>query len=119
MLLGTNKVAKVKRPATKQDGIEAVRDVLGRCIFDSVKCKRLIECLCYYRYEWDETLAKYSEKPLHDWASDGADAMQTFGLRVRLNPYDDEEDKPQPKDLIGVRQSRAGCVPSSIKSGVA
>lgn len=89
-LLGINRVAKVNRPGTKQDGIEAVRDVLGRCVFDSVKCARLIQCLSYYRYEWDETLARYSNQPLHDWASDGADAMQTFGLRVRLNPYDDD-----------------------------
>ena len=83
-LLGVNKVFRVRRPASKEDGIEAVRYLLPHCFFDIVKTKRLIECLCYYRYQWDETLAHYSKDPLHDWASDGADAMQTMALQWAL-----------------------------------
>lgn len=91
-LLGVNKVARVVRPGTKQDGIEAVRLLLPHCFFDTVKTDRLIKCLCYYRYEWDETLSKFSEKPLHDWASDGADAIQTMALQWALHGVDDSDE---------------------------
>jgi hypothetical protein len=100
-LLGANKVEKVNRPASKQDGIEAVRLILGHCSFDTAKTKRLIECLSYYRYEWDDTLARFGDKPLHDWASDGADAMQTMALQWALNGIDiNEGEAEKAEDVV-------------------
>jgi len=83
-LLGLHKVKKVPRPDQKVDGLEAVREIFKSCFFDAKKTKRLIDCLSYYRYEWDEHTTRYSDKPVHDWSSDGADAFQTMALACRF-----------------------------------
>ncbi len=62
-----------------QDGINAVRAVLPDCHF-SPKTNYGVECLRSYRRTYDELKKSYSEKPLHDWASDGADAFRGFAL---------------------------------------
>jgi hypothetical protein len=58
------------------DGIEAVRNTLGRCWFDSEKCERGIEALRQYTKDWDDTRKMYKDKPRHDWASHSADAFR-------------------------------------------
>jgi hypothetical protein len=63
-----------------EDGINAVRTVLPRMWFDRDKCARGISALQNYRRSWNEALRTYSDRPLHDWASHGADAMRYFAL---------------------------------------
>jgi phage terminase large subunit len=77
----------VPKDPSIEDGIESVRQLLPRCRFDSKNCYRGIEALKSYRKQWDEKLKVYRSKPLHDWASHGADAFRTLagGLRAR-NP---------------------------------
>jgi hypothetical protein len=58
-----------------QDRIEATRAMLSRCWFDRDKCQKGIEALRAYRHEWDERNEVYKARPLHDWASHGADAF--------------------------------------------
>lgn len=89
-----------------QEGINAVRMMFNTLWFDAKKCARLIECLENYRREWDEILRVYRPKPVHDWASHGADSaryMATVSLLMdsegqfigkgkygkRVNAYDD------------------------------
>lgn len=67
------------------DGIQAVRQILPRCWFDEVKCKRGLECLRQYHKEYDEERKIYKNKPEHDWSSHGADAFRT--LAVGINQY--------------------------------
>lgn len=74
------KFEMVKRPAKKEDGIDAIRNVLSRCWFDQTKCKRGIDALKGYRKEWNEKQMVYKEQPVHDWTSHGTDAFQTFAL---------------------------------------
>lgn len=62
------------------DGIEACRTILARCWFDPVKCRHGIDALRSYQKTFDETKKIYSSKPLHNWASHGADAFRTFGV---------------------------------------
>lgn len=59
-----------------EDGIQAVRAILPRCQFDAERCVRGIECLRQYRREWDDKLKAWKGRPLHDWASHGADAFR-------------------------------------------
>jgi phage terminase large subunit len=75
----------LQREARVDDGIAAVRSMLPRCWFDSEKCRvpipgqpsrNAIEALKQYRAEKDEERGIFSEKPLHDWCSDYADAMR-------------------------------------------
>ena len=70
------KVAKL----SIEDGINYARKMLERCVFDEEKCKRGIACLESYRKEWNDKLGCYRDKPLHDWASDGADAFRYLAV---------------------------------------
>ena len=68
-----------------QHGIDAVRAVLPRCYFDSEKCYTGIENLRAYKRQYDEIKQVYSDKPLHDFASDGADAFRYLSLVAKVN----------------------------------
>ncbi len=68
-----------------QDGIDAVRTVFSRCWFDSEKCKRGLKALASYRKEWNEKLVRYSDSPLHNWASHGADSFRYMAVSVRYS----------------------------------
>lgn len=59
------------------DGIEAVRNLLPRCLFDQEKCADGIKALKNYRKEWDEDRGVWLPRPRHDWASHPADAFRT------------------------------------------
>jgi hypothetical protein len=59
------------------DGIENVRRFLKTCWIDEVTCELLIKALDAYRKAWDQALGCYKKAPLHDWASNPADALRT------------------------------------------
>lgn len=61
-----------------EDGIEVTRSALARMYIDQVKCKQLIKCLENYRYEWNDKLQRYSNKPLHNYASHGCFVGETL-----------------------------------------
>lgn len=58
--------------------IENVRRILPMCYFDIERCEKGLAALDAYRKEWNEKLAVYRDKPLHDWASNAADAFAVF-----------------------------------------
>lgn len=62
------------------DGINATRRLLDSCWIDKKRCARGLECLRQYRREWDEKNKVWKPRPLHDWASHGADALRTFAV---------------------------------------
>ncbi len=68
----------VPRVQTINEGINAVRRMLARTVIDPVRCERGLKCLRNYRKEWDEDRATFRDKPLHNWASHGADGFRTF-----------------------------------------
>jgi len=63
-----------------EDGIEAARVMFSRCWFDAVKCKEGLNALKNYRKEWDEKRQTFKSRPLHDWASNGADSFRYFAI---------------------------------------
>jgi len=63
-----------------EDGINAVRVFLPRCWFDAEKCSRGIDALKLYRAEYDDKLQTLKPRPVHDWASHGADAMRYLAM---------------------------------------
>lgn len=67
-----------------EDGIEAVRMTIPVCYFDQTNCAKLIKCLESYRQDYDAKLQVYKGTPLHDWASDGADAFRYFAMSKKL-----------------------------------
>lgn len=64
-------------------GIKTAQDIISRCWFDLDKCEKGIRCLEMYRAKWNENTATYEDKPLHDWASHGADAFRYLALVYR------------------------------------
>lgn len=58
------------------DGIDAARTRFNRFWFDEKKCARGIDCLRMYRSEYDDKNQVLRPRPLHDWASHGADAFR-------------------------------------------
>lgn len=78
--LGMENLRIVPRTASVANDINEVRKMLPLCYFDEVKCAAGIDGLRSYRREWDEKLKIYKDKPLHDWASNPADAYRTFAI---------------------------------------
>jgi phage terminase large subunit len=81
------------RIATRQsveEGINASRMMLPKCVFDKEKCARGLEGLKQYRREWDEKRKTFKMAPLHDWTSHGADAFRYLAMmfepRVKPQP---------------------------------
>jgi hypothetical protein len=77
---------KVAPRTSKETQIEASRMFLGICYFDEEKCDQGLKCLESYRKEWDEKKGTYKKNPLHDWASNGADAFHTLSISHRFRP---------------------------------
>ena len=78
-----------------ESGISATRQLMKRMVFDRQKCERGLDCLSQYRYEWDQGRHTLSPKPLHDWASHGADALRT-GASAKDK---ERRQKPQPRKV--------------------
>jgi hypothetical protein len=70
------------------DGIQAVRSIFSRCIFDKDRCKQGIRCLKEYRKEWDDINLCFSTRPVRDWATHGADGFRTMATSIRHKPRD-------------------------------
>ena len=70
----------VPRPSDVMDKIESVRNVFSQFYFDENKCSRGLSCLKNYRKEWDDKNGCYKNRPLHNWASHGFDALSTCTL---------------------------------------
>ena len=65
------------------EGIAAVRSLLPRMYFDEKKCRKGLLALNSYTKEYDEEFRVFRQKPLHNWASNGADAMRTLAMGLR------------------------------------
>ena len=63
-----------------QNGINAARALFSRCSFDAKRCKRGIDCLKEYQKKWNDQMKVYSDVPLHNWASHGADAFRYLAV---------------------------------------
>ncbi|EKN6245967.1 terminase [Yersinia enterocolitica] len=68
-------------PKTGVDtGIESVREILPKCVFDDEKCAEGITHLEGYRKEWDDKRGCWKDKPLHDHTSHGSDGFRYFAV---------------------------------------
>jgi len=66
----------------REHGINAVRLLIPRCVFDERKCERGIEALRMYQTEWDDKNSVFKATPKHDWASHGADAFRYLAVAL-------------------------------------
>ena len=71
----------------KADRIQLCRNIIPRCLF-SEKCERGVDCLNHYKRKKNELLSTeakpvFADEPLHDWASNGADAFGYMAYAYR------------------------------------
>lgn len=59
-------------------GINLTRNIISETYFDEVACSEGIDCLDNYRKKWNESLGNWSDEPVHDKYSHGADAFRQF-----------------------------------------
>lgn len=78
-----------------QHGIDAARLQLQQCHFNEEMCGEGIEALRVYRRKYDEINKVFLDKPLHDWASDYADAFRYLALVANKRTL--EPPKPHPE----------------------
>ena len=64
-------------------GIEATRQFLATAAIDEAKCSKGIICLDNYRKKWDSKNGCFLNRPVHNEASHGADALRTGAVAVK------------------------------------
>jgi phage terminase large subunit len=87
---GVRNYTVIPRVGTKREGINAARMIFSKCYFDAVKCKQGLRALANYQRKWDAKNNVFQDNPLHNWASNGADAFQQFGLGAREHTASDD-----------------------------
>lgn len=89
MLKGKFYVLEKDDPFT---GIQQVRSILSKCVFDESRCIKGVNRLESYRKIWDDRLGAYKNTPFHDENSHAADAFRYLAMAL---PYL----KGKPKEL--------------------
>ena len=67
----------------KLEGIQAVRSMLSRCVFDAEKTNIGFKHLEAYKKLWDDRLGCYKNTPLHDEHSHAADAFRYLAVGLK------------------------------------
>lgn len=104
---------KVNRIERIQDGIDMVKACLPLVRFDRTRCGEFtpgcgrggLPALRNYRREWNEKTSTWHDHPLHNWASDGADAFRQWAQGYPMTGINDEETKAA---MRGRRKPRRG-----------
>lgn len=86
----------------KLEGIQTVRSILSRCIFDHERTAKGFEHLEAYKKVWDDRLGCYKNTPLHDEHSHAADAFRY--LAVGLKSLERQDDKGPDDDIKAVNR---------------
>ena len=69
-----------------------VRDKFKACWFHEENCETGLEALSNYQYQFDEKRDTYRKVPLHNAASNGADAFRMFAQAFEEDTYIQELD---------------------------
>ncbi len=76
----------VDRVDDKEVSIEAARRAIGVSFFCSEYTERGVTGLDNYQKTWNKVLAQWTNIPLHNWASNPADALQCGAMGVKPDP---------------------------------
>ncbi|MDE2255371.1 MAG: DNA packaging protein [Betaproteobacteria bacterium] len=91
-------VVLVERIDVLGDGIDMVRQALARCRFDRTRCGEMkpgsgrggLPSLQGYQKKWNETTSTWHDYPLHNWASNGADAFRQWAQAYPMDGINDK-----------------------------
>lgn len=101
-LAGMGRNVHLLPPASVDDGINGVRQLLPRMWFDERRCEDGLEALRSYRTEYDDRTGTFKPRPLHDWSSHGADAARyaAQGYRDLAVQRIKEKATPKPGQIV-------------------
>lgn len=80
---GLEDIEVLPRSKNVAEDIHATRQFLPKCWFDREKCHYGLKALSAYERLWDSKKKVYADKPLHNWASHGADAFRQVAVDYR------------------------------------
>ena len=86
----------------KLEGIQTVRSMLSRCIFDEGNCSKGFQHLEAYKKLWDDRLGCYKNTPLHDSNSHASDSFRY--LAVGLKGLERKDNSSVDTDLKAVNK---------------
>jgi hypothetical protein len=66
-----------------KEGVDAVRNLIGRSWFDEVKCEKGVRALENYRREWNESMGCFRDHPRHDSASHASDSFRYLAISLK------------------------------------
>ena len=98
-----------------EEGIHAARMIFPRCWFDAERCERGIEALQGYRRDYNTRIKEFTDRPVHDQYSHGADAFRYLAVRaqiprakpLKLNQKDYDEYDAVRRPQVARQQGRA------------
>ena len=85
-------VERAKNSEEVNQGIQASRNMLGKAWFDEELCDKGLKHLDNYKKKWDKNLEQFQNKPLHNAASNGADAFRCGAVGFKAEVEYDESD---------------------------
>jgi hypothetical protein len=99
LLSGHGTVVTVPVIEDIKDGIDMVQHALILARFDRTRCGETkpgsgrggLPSLRNYRKEWNEKLSTWHDHPLHNWASNGADALRQWAQGYPMADINDAE----------------------------
>lgn len=100
------------------DGIENVWTHFPKFWIDENRCRSLINALDNYRREWDEMRGVYKDKPIHNWASNYADALRYLCMslhKTKRGLTSEEFERKKAEALYGSRGTLPRFFDDSIK----
>ena len=65
------------------EGIDAVRNMLNRCVFDQEKLRRWHSNAESYKRGWDDKNGCWKDDPFHNEASHGADSFRFLAISLQ------------------------------------
>jgi hypothetical protein len=93
----------IGRMLDRQEGIQAGRKTFKSARFHRTNCKAGLKSLRHYHREWDDVKKKFTDVPMHDWASHDADAWRYLSLAWQA-------EKPDVPVMDLERQMAVSCV---------
>lgn len=100
--MGIAPITVVPRTQSIEDAIDKTRSVFSEVWFDRERCRDGLDSLRNYQYLYDEKYNTFRRQPLHNWASNGADAFRQFAQGY-MPPVEDDTvwRRPVPSQRFG------------------
>lgn len=83
--LGLRRIEIVPVVDELQHGISATRDAFATCWFDAERCKEGLDHLEGYKKKWNEQQQCWSDQPVKNVHTEGADSFRQFGQAKAAN----------------------------------